>query len=104
MRITPEENKVMHEALNVLGPTECVNRFAKKYASAVAVIRDAEACMSPGKIRLVHEELGALRVALETMVQYYGDMEVDKYTGQALDRLRIKTRMKKIDEPIHTVL
>ena len=104
MRITSEENRVIEEALNVLGPTECINRFAKKYASAVAVIRDAEASMSPGKIRLVHEELGALRVALETMVQYYGEKEVDKYTGQALDRLRLKVRLEKINEPIHNKL
>lgn len=104
MRITPEESRVMHEALDVLGPTNCVNRFAKKYASAVAVIRDAEASMSPGKVRLVHEELGALRVALETMVQYFGEKEVDKYTGQAIDVLRLKVRLEKINEPIHNKL
>ena len=104
MKISAEENKVIDEALSVLGTKECIERFARKYSSAVAIIRENERKMTRGSIRAAQEEIGELRVAVETMAMFFGADDVEKYTGRAIDILRLKIRLRKVDEPIHDVV
>ena len=93
-KVFTEEDRVLIDALEVLGPKACISLFSRSCNSAIAAIRDSEQSMSKAKVNATTRELAELSVMLNAMVMLYDRRGFDKYKGVAVDRLRQKIRAK----------